>query len=153
MYLYLFEFTRKWRRTQIIYRALAFAQSNFPETLVNTLLYVSLSLCKWKKGQHRYISLLQYWFSIITEFHYHIFSFFAEMTLLWFFHREEKVPLKIISCSFIIYIKIEINIFAREHAFSIYKIFLRIGLSVPLFSSFTRKDTFAFRVHSRMQRE
>lgn len=118
----------------------------------HTIVRVSFIMQMKKRTASLYLSvaiLIFYYYRISLSY----FFFFCRNHIVMIFSAGRKGSVKNYFMFIYNYIKIEINIFAREHAFSIYKIFLRIGLSVPLFSSFTRKDTFAFRVHSRMQRE
>lgn len=100
-----------------LYRALAFAQSNFPETLVNTLLYVSLSLCKWKKRTASlYLSvaiLISYYYRISLSY----FFFFCRNHIVMIFSRGRKDFVKNYFMFVYNYIKIEINILAWESTF------------------------------------
>lgn len=79
---------------ELLYRALAFAQSNFPQTLVNALLYTSLIM----RAKKKHTPPLYLFVAILISYYYRIslsWYFFAKMVLLRFSREREKVLLKI----------------------------------------------------------
>lgn len=117
---------------ELLYRALAFAQSNFPQTLVIALLYTSLIMQTKKRIPPLYLFV-----AILISYYYRIslsYFFCCKNRIVAIFTGKRKGFVKNILYKYLIYIYlynyIKIDQYIFDYAFSIFEIFLRIKLSL-----------------------